>query len=292
MKGVGLALLLAPGPAFAHGNDGNFAWTFDLWIIVPLLLSGGLYVTGAIKLRQRGMNGRKLRRWRGLAYAGGWFSLVAALVSPLHWLGEQLFTAHMVEHEVVMTIAAPLLVLARPAGVLLWASPRNLRRVLGRLTRRGPLRSCWGLLTRPTTATILHGVAIWAWHVPLFFDAAVMHVSVHRMQHLTFFATAILFWWAMLWRSDPALAALEIFITMIHTGILGALLTFAPHVLYGAQSVHATHWGLSQLDDQQLAGLVMWIPVGTIYAGAAVGLLGRWVKHSSKSWKITSALAP
>jgi putative membrane protein len=117
-------------------------------------------------------------------------------------------------------------------------------------------------------------------------------VSAHRLQHLTFFVTAVLFWWAMLWRSNPAVAAGDIFITMIHTGLLGALMTFAPHVFYDAQSVHSDRWGLTPLEDQQLAGLVMWVPVGTVYAGAAIGLLGRWVERSGKSRKMADALAP
>jgi putative membrane protein len=298
MKRFGLVLLLTPAPAFghapalAHENIGNSLWTFDPWITVPLLLSAALYATGALRLRRRGVTGRRKRFWRGLAYTAGWCSLAAALVSPLHWFGEQLFTAHMIEHEVVMTIAAPLLVLARPGGVLLWAFRTNTRREVGRLARGSSARRCWEVLTRPLTATVLHGVAIWAWHVPLLFDAAVADIVVHRLQHLTFFTTAILFWWAMLWRSHPAVAAGEIFITMIHTGILGALMTFAPHVLYGTQSINAEYWGFTPLEDQQLAGLVMWIPVGTIYAGAAIGLLGRWVKRSGKSWKVADALAP
>ncbi len=154
------------------------------------------------------------------------------------------------------------------------------------------MRPIWTALTRPVTATVLHAVAIWVWHVPVFFDAAVMDVVVHRLQHLSFFLTAVLFWWAMLWRSDPGVAAGELFVTMIHTGILGALMTFAPRILYAAQTAEAAQWGLTRIEDQQLAGLVMWVPVGTVYAGAAIAFFARWVRRSSSSWRADDALAP
>jgi putative membrane protein len=297
MRQVALSLilvLLGTPTALAHGGveTAGPAWTFDLWITIPLLAAAVLYAKGALTLWHRAGTGRRTLTWHGLAYAVGWLSLAGALVSPLHWIGEQLFTAHMVEHETIMTVAAPLLVLARPGGVFLWAFRAGTRRTLGRLTKAGPLRAAWVALTRPLTATALHAVAIWVWHVPLFFDAAVTDVTVHRLQHLSFLATAVLFWWAMLWRSNPGVAAGDIFITMVHTSILGALLTFAPHVLYDAQTVHSARWGLSPLEDQQLAGLVMWVPVGTIYAGAAIAFFARWIRQSGRSWRADDALAP
>jgi putative membrane protein len=242
-------------------------------------------------LLRRGTVGRSARCWNGLAYLAGWLFLAAALLSPLHRLGEQLFTAHMIEHEIVMAIAAPLLVLARPGGTFLWAFRTSTRRALGRIIRARSAREGWTVLTRPLTATLLHAIAIWVWHVPIFFDAAVTNVALHRLQHLSFFVTAVLFWWAMLWRSDPAIAAAEIFITMVHTSILGALLTFSPRVLYDAQTVFSERWGLTPLEDQQLAGLVMWVPVGTVYAAAAIALFACWVCKSSRRWKAADALA-
>ncbi len=293
--GIGLGfLLLLTGVVHAHGvgQDAGPAWTLDPWITVPLLLSAVLYAKGTLMLWARAAAGRGARMWHALAYAAGWLSLAAALVSPLHWMGERLFTAHMIEHEIVMTVAAPLLVLARPGGVFLWAFRTDARRALARLTRSRMVRRGWIALTRPMTATVLHAIAIWVWHVPPFFDAAVTNVVVHRFQHLSFFVTAVLFWWSMLWRSNPGVAAGEIFVTMIHTSILGALITFAPRVLYGAQTVQSEYWGFTPLEDQQLAGLVMWVPVGTVYAGAAIAFFALWVQRSGKGWKADDALAP
>jgi cytochrome c oxidase assembly factor CtaG len=229
--------------------------------------------------------------WQAMLYAGGWAVLAGALVSPLHELGAQLFTAHMVEHEIIMAIAAPLLVLARPGGVFLWAFPFAARRSIGRFIRGDTIRGAWVHLTQPLTATILHGVAIWAWHLPLLFEAALTSVALHRLQHLSFLLTAVLFWWALLRRSDPGVAAADLFITMTHTSLLGALMTFAPRVLYQVQTAHAAQWGLTPLEDQQLAGLLMWVPAATVYAGAAIGFAALWVRHSSRGRKANHALA-
>jgi putative membrane protein len=288
-----LWLLLWMTASHAHGvRDGpKVSWTVDPWITMPLLISAGIYAKGMFALNHRARLGRGLRRRQAALYTAGWLALAGALVSPLHELGEQLFTAHMVEHEIVMAIAAPLLVLARPGGIFLWAFPAKTRRRIGRLIRAGALRGAWVRLTQPLTATILRCVAIWAWHVPLLFDAAVTNIAVHRLQHLSFFLTAVLFWWALLRRAKPGVAAADLFITMTHTGILGALMTFAPRVLYQVQTAHAARWGLTPLEDQQLAGLVMWVPAGTVYAGAAIAFAAEWVRGSSRRRRPDHALA-
>jgi cytochrome c oxidase assembly factor CtaG len=254
--------------------------------MAPLLVSAAIYSCGFFVLWRRSRRGRRRQLRSAGFYATGWLSLAAALISPLHELGEHLFTAHMIEHELVMTVAAPLLVLARPGPIFLWSFQPATRRLLGQWARRGPLHRTWDLLTRPLTATALHGIAIWVWHIPIFFDAAANNVDLHRLQHLSFFLTAVWFWWSLVWRSDSAVAAGELFVTMIHTGILGALMALVPRVLYATQSTAAALWGLTPLEDQQLAGLVMWIPVGTVYAGAAIISLARWVTRSSTVWKL------
>ena len=127
-----LSLCVLPGVANAHG-DGEAAWTFDLPMTVPLLLSGGLYALGTVRLWHRAGLGRGIRFWQAACYAAGWLCLAGALVSPLHWLGEHLFTAHMVEHEIIMACAAPLIALSRPVGALLWSLPSPMRLRLGRL---------------------------------------------------------------------------------------------------------------------------------------------------------------
>jgi cytochrome c oxidase assembly factor CtaG len=280
-----IAVVLGGSPAEAHGSDIHLlrpVWTFDPWIVTPLCLAGALYGLGFGKLWRRGRGGWKILLRRAAAYGMGWLTLAAALVSPLHWLGERLFTFHMIEHEILMAISAPAIVLARPIGVLLWGLPPRLRRMTARGLKIRPVQLSWEWTSRGMIATCVHAVAIWVWHAPVLFDAAVTDVRLHRLQHLSFFATAVLFWWSVLWRSERGVAAWHVFLTMLHTSILGALMALAPHVLYGVQTRAAEMWGLTPLEDQQLAGMVMWIPAGTVYAGAALTLFGLWIASSSK----------
>jgi putative membrane protein len=292
-RAVGWAVVacLLPGLAQAHGGgaDEPIGWSFDPWVVTPLLLAGGAYAIGVSALWRRAGAGRGVRGWHVLAYASGWSALAGALVSPLHTMGEQLFTAHMVEHEIVMAAAAPLLVVARPAVVFLWAWPNTLRQSAARAVRHDTTRAVWSLATAPVAATVLHGLAIWIWHVPVLFDAAVTHIALHRLQHLSFLLTALLFWWALLRNCGAGAATGHLFITMTHTSLLGALLTFAPRVLYGVQTMHAGDWGLTPLQDQQLAGLVMWVPAGTIYAGAALAFAALWIAGSVNAWEAGNA---
>jgi cytochrome c oxidase assembly factor CtaG len=277
-----LVSLLVPNAAFAHGGHGDetLAWTFDPWIVVPLLLSAGLYASGTARLWRHAGMGRGIRPWQIGCYGAGWLLLAGALVSPLHWLGEHLFTAHMIEHEIIMACAAPLLALARPIGAFLWAFPAPLRRRLGRAGRQRHIRAVWMATTGPLSATIWHGVVIWFWHGPIMFDAAVASVLVHRLQHVTFLVGALAFWWALMRRTDRGSAVFLLFATMIHTTLLGALITMAPRVMYVWQTADSLRWGLTPLQDQQLAGLVMWVPAGTVYAGAALVCAALWIRQS------------
>jgi putative membrane protein len=280
-------LLLAPATAAAHGDDGSTVpvWTFDPWVLVPLLLSAGLYVLGTVKLWRHAGIGRGIRRWQVASYLAGWLMLAGALLSPLHWIGEHMFTTHMIEHEIIMACAAPLLAVARPIGAFLWAFPVPVRRHLGQASRQKYVRTVWSTVTSPLPATIWHGVVIWFWHAPLTFDAAVADVAVHRLQHLSFLISALAFWWALVRRSDRGSAVLHLFATMTHTTLLGALMALAPHVLYVRQTIDSMRWDLTPLEDQQLAGLVMWVPAGTIYAGAALAFAAAWVRQSGVGWR-------
>jgi putative membrane protein len=285
-----LSLCALPGVANAHGA--GTAWTFDPWITLPLLLSGSLYALGTARLWRRVGPGRGIRFRQVACYAAGWLSLAGALVSPLHGLGEHLFTAHMVEHEIVMACAAPLLAFSRPIGAFLWSLPPAFRELLGSASRSRWLRAPWLATTGPVSATAVHGAVIWLWHAPPLFEAAVANIAVHRLQHLSFLISALVFWWALVRRADRGAASMHLFVTMVHTSLLGVLLTFSPRVLYARQTFAAAHFGLTPLEDQQLAGLLMWIPAGTIYAGAAMAFAALWVRRSGSGWRYGHALRP
>jgi cytochrome c oxidase assembly factor CtaG len=191
----------------------------------------------------------------------------------VHALGTVLFTAHMIQHELLMLVAAPLLVLGRPLPLFLRALPLPWRRQLGTLSKS--LRSSWRVLPHLLIAWALHAVALWVWHIPRLFQATLTSELAHACQHLSFFGTALYFWWALLHGhqklQDYGVAVLAVFTTALHSSLLGALLTLAPTPWYAVYA-HTAAWGLTPLEDQQLGGLIMWIPAGAIYLLAALTL--------------------
>jgi putative membrane protein len=255
-------------------------WTFDLSITVPLAMTLMLYGMGVMRLWRRAGIGHGASMAQAALFAAGFTALVVALVSPLHELSRRLFSAHMIEHEVMLAVAAPLLVAARPLGAMLWAVPQHWRRALGAAARRQPFALVWSALSLPLVATLLHGAAIWVWHVPRLFDLALAQELLHWLQHFSFLATALLFWWALQEGHERAAghgaAVGYLFATALHTGFLGVLLLFSPMLWY-APSAAAADWGLTPLEDQQLAGLIMWVPGGLIYAGAALLAARAWI---------------
>jgi putative membrane protein len=207
--------------------------------------------------------------------------LLVALVSPLDPLGETLLTAHMVQHGLLIA-AAPLLLLAgRPAAALPWALPLRPRRSLARAAPVRNLAASFAWMLAPLSAAALHGVALWLWHAPSLFEAALANRALHALEHVSFFATALLFWQSLAIASrslatvPTALAAA--FTTLLHGGFLGALITFAPRLLYEWYDGRSAAWNLDPLSDQQLAGLVMWVPLGAVYLLGALALAAKLI---------------
>jgi cytochrome c oxidase assembly factor CtaG len=259
------------------------AWSWAPGLLLNLLLIGWLYARGAGALGRRAAASRRLARWRAAAFWSGLAVLGLALVSPLEALGTALFSAHMLQHMLLILAAAPLLVAGAPERVLIWAlRPADRRRVGGWWPRIRPLRTLLALLALPAVAWALHGLALWAWHAPGLYQAALANEAVHLLEHVSLFGTALLFWWPV-WpgqgraRLEPPLAALYLFTFSLQGGLLGALMTFARTPWYPAYADTTAAWGLSPLDDQQLAGLIMWIPAGLVYILAGLAILGRWL---------------
>jgi putative membrane protein len=296
---LSLALVLAGPGGLALAHDGQppephdlwMAWSGDPLVWLALVVVGGLYLRGTRALWARAGAGRGLRRWQVTAYAGGIATLLLALISPLDALGSALLAAHMTQHLLLVAVAAPLLVLGQPAITLLWALPEQRRRTIGRWWHCATvLRSAWALLSLPLVAWLLHTAVLWAWHAPPLYQAALDVALVHGAEHLSFLGTALLFWWTVLMpvptgpppsearRAAHGLGALSIFALTLQSGLLGALMTFAPTPWYPAYAGRTTPWGLTLLEDQQLAGLLMWVPGGMIYAAIALGLLALWIR--------------
>jgi putative membrane protein len=278
---LALVLVALAAPALAH--VATAVEQPDPWLAIALLTIAAVgYAAGLARLRPH-VHARRELDARAWAFAGGWVALALALLSPLDAAAGRSFAAHMVQHEILMLIAAPLLVLGRGLPTLLWALPHDARVRVGHLTKRRAFRGFWQRLTAPPTAWLLHGAALWLWHAPPFFNAALGDGALHHWQHATFFVTALLFWHALLRHGAHAArgaAILYLFTTTVHTGVLGALITFARAPWY-APFDHGllTAGSLTPLEDQQLGGLIMWVPGALVYVGVALALLARWLRE-------------
>jgi putative membrane protein len=260
------------------------SWEFDPLVLVGLALSALLYSRGLFRLWRATKIGGGVHPWQASAFAAGWFATFIALVSPLHPLGQVLFSAHMTQHELLMLVAAPLMVLGRPLVVFLWAfSNAKARRITSWFKHRR-IERCWGFISDALIAWIIHLLALWIWHIPALFEATLTSDFVHALQHLSFLFSALLFWWASLFGRRKelgyGLAVLYMFATALQSGLLGVLLTVSSRIWYPAYADSARAWGLSPLEDQQLGGLIMWIPAGIVYIIAGLALFAGWLKDS------------
>ncbi|QYD66997.1 cytochrome c oxidase assembly protein [Paraburkholderia edwinii] len=286
------ALLVAAPLANAHVlSDAEqaapiFGWSVEPWPLALSLASAVAYATGYFRLRRRsGAHGRALHARHGLAFAGGSCALALALFSPLDTLSAWLFSAHMVQHETMMLVAAPLLVLGRPLAVWIWALPHEWRLRVGRCIRARRFAASWRFLTAPLAGWLLHAVALWAWHAPAAFEAALVHPFIHSLQHTSFLLTALVFWWTVFGdgarRQSGGHAMLSVFTTMVHTTALGALITLAPGLWYPYYVEPCSTLGIDPLHDQQLGGLIMWVPGATAYLIGGLAIAARWLKGQS-----------
>lgn len=260
------------------------AWSFEPFVLVTLILSAVLFALGWWRLWRESARRRTTKRWEALCFAGGWLALFIALVSPMHAWGRVLFSAHMTQHEILMLVAAPLLVLGRPLVPLMWSLPLNWSRRLGNLGKVRAVHTAWHVLTIPLVAWLVHAIALWAWHIPSLFEAVLHNEWVHTGQHLSFLISALLFWWAIIHGPQGVMgygaAVLYVFTTSLHSGLLGALITFAGSIWYPSYLGLTASWGLTPLEDQQLGGLIMWIPAGLVYIIAGIALLAGWIRES------------
>ncbi len=269
MRGLIAALLLVlPLPALAHGSHG----LLTNWMVWALLLSLLGYLIGLAR------SARAPASWRPLLFLLAWATLAFSVIGPVDAWAHASLTGHMVQHMVLLAVAPPLLLLARPMPQFMLALPIGIRR------RVGPLlgQIYRGTAATPIIAFLAHGLVIWLWHLPLPFQFVLEHQLIHDAVHLLFFATGLWFWWSLiapsrLGQDGFGSAAMLAVLTMMHTGMLGALMTFAPQLLYPEHP--AGFAGFDQLSDQQLAGLLMWVPGGLIYAAAALALSALWLRR-------------
>jgi putative membrane protein len=283
-------------PLLAHGTgEGGHVllrWTWHTGIILTLAAVCVLYGIGIGNLWGSAGVGRGVQRRHVVSFALAIIALIIALLSPVDPLSDDLQWMHMVQHMTIMMVAAPLFVMGAPATVMMWALPLRHRQRAGRILRAAdhlplplptPIKLRGYLLWHPVVLWLLFAGILWLWHLPFLYEAALANDFIHDLQHLTFFGFSCLFWRLLLdplsrLRLSPLLGVLYLFTSSLQATVLGIFMAIAPRVWYPWYLDRTEPWGLSAIEDQQLAGFIMWMPACLIYAFAAAAIFGLWLR--------------
>lgn len=271
-----LASLPAPDPDMIWR-----AWSFAPQVAMPIVITCALYVRGLSQLAARSDPRRPTAIEVGF-FIVGMLMLGVAVLSPLCRMASSLAWAHMLQHVILVTMVPPLILLGRPGAALSASLPAWGERIL----------EFRGLAGHPVVAAVLYGAAIWFWHVPYFYQTALFEESVHLLMYGSLLAVSFSFWRGIVEairtpseQSGPV--AMSLLVTIIHTGLLGALLTFSQALWYPLVSAGGS-WGISPLEDQGLAGLIMWVPMGMVYLVAGLVVVGIWLNALTEPKKPVS----
>ena len=287
-----LSLGLAPATALAHGAPsgrptvGNLltAWEFDPLVIIPLVVAGWAYVS-AVRSVNAAHPRSKVPAGRVAYFLCGIGAAAVALMSPIARYDTDLFSVHMIQHMLLIFVAAPFLLMGAPITLLLRVStPRFRKRVVLPVLHSGAVRALsfpvftWGLLM----------AVLWATHFSSLFDIALENVWWHRFEHLTYVTAAFLFWWPVLgadpspWRMNHPVRLLYVFLQMPQNSFLSVSIANATSVIFPHYASVSRSWGPSPLADQEWAGYIMWV-IGDMAFLVVLGALAvGWVRHEDR----------
>ena len=237
------------------------------------------------------MDARRLGTWPSsvawVCFLAGLLLLGALLAGPMDELADRSFAAHMIQHVFLMKAIPPALLLGEFSVVFLHAVGGATAHTLRQAWQRSSLlRAVWSRITSPWFSWSFYFLAMWAWHAPPFYQAALRYEWLHVLEHTLFFVSSLLFWWYILKPSSDRAArygavVLYLFTTLLHESVLGALITFSAKSWYPFYAA-ADPWGLTPLADQQMAGLIMWIPGGLLFGLLVVYYFGAWLHAIEK----------
>jgi cytochrome c oxidase assembly factor CtaG len=246
-------------------------WTWEPSILIGTALITGLYLYAIGPLRKRYYPAEQVRRGQTISFLLGMLVMFLALVSPLDELGDSyLFSAHMVQHLFLTIVGPPLLLLGTPEW---FVKPLLRNKVVFKIAKA---------LTYPAIAFVLYNADFWLWHAPPLYNATLENQSIHILEHLTFIICGLLYWWPIFSPSKelPRLSfggqILYLFLSGMPSVLLGAGLTFSPP-LYAPYLAAPRIWGISAATDQQLGGVIMWVPVSIFYIVIMSVLFIRWM---------------
>ena len=238
-------------------------WSFPLAPLITLSIALIFYLRGWLTAQKTRVH--ELPPWRAACFVSGVAALWIALASPLDALDNYLLAAHMIQHFILMTVAPPLIVLGAPAVPMLRGVPRIAIRGLQPLFCTRWIRTALRTITHPVFAWIAMNIAYLGWHLPAMFELTFRAEWIHDSEHLCFFATSLLFWWAVLepwpahgpwprWAMIPYLLGADVMNT-----VLSATLAFSGRVLYPSYALAPRICSLTPLKDQVAAGAEMWV---------------------------------
>jgi putative membrane protein len=287
------AVLGGNGVASAHGSIGltpsqlPSQWTLEAQVVIPIAALAWFYAAGVHALWRHAGIGRGVRVWQAAAFAAAILTLVIALISPLDAAASALFSAHMAQHALLMLVAAPLLVLGEPGVAFTWALPRDVLAYVHDAQRNRIWSAAARALTHPLAVWILFAATFWIWHAPPIYDAAVRHDTLHALEHVTLLGVSVLFWWTLLHaagrrRFEYGAAVVFVFTTMLQMMIVPALLIFSGESWYPYYAHISPAWRLTPLQDQSLAGLIMWMPSNVIFLVVGGWLVVRWLQDDER----------
>jgi cytochrome c oxidase assembly factor CtaG len=279
------------------------SWDLRPEVIIILVAAGVLYTRGwshlrALRKQPRVSKGSPVQAERGrlataerlTAYLSGLVVLGLALMSPIDILGGQFFFMHMIQHLLLVMIVPPLLWLASPLPFAMWGLPVRARRKVGELLRpRSAFRRRLRALTPPGIVWILFVSALLGWHDPGAYQAALQDELVHDLEHLSFFVTAMLFWWHVI-DAAPNVhkrltrgARIAYVLSVVPVNMAaGVVIAFSGEPIYSYYIGVPRLWGMTVLQDQMLGGILMWIPGSMMYIIAALALISRWLQDEEQ----------
>ena len=251
------------------------AWNWDPTIVIGAALIVGLYLYAIAPLRKR-HHFEPVGKGKVFAFLTGVGLMFLALVSPLDELGDSyLFSAHMVQHLILTMVGPPLLLIGTPE----W--------FMRPLVRNRTLFTIMRFLTFPAVAFVLFNADFFLWHAPVFYNATLENQNIHILEHMSFIVLGLLNWWPIFSPSKdlPRLSIggqiLYLFLSGMPVVLLGAGLTFASP-LYAPYIAAPRVWGISAATDQQLGGLIMWVPGNIIFIIIMSALFLRWMQKKEK----------